>query len=1712
MAIEGLTEQQSDFIERFLKVPKVFKRKEMKQRRKEATEQFRLFNAERDLILEDIKMVEDAAMRSMLRAQVGAAEAVIEKDPKNLDFAGGHKQLEEAHGAMLVYVRQQDAKKAFAQMQKAMERMDKEFPLIAKAGGADGQSDIALTWGFVQDKFNLGIEQGDARSLDQALKAMGRLQVMMRNAEKAQQNPFDARLAETDGAVEKGKEGLDPKVLDARRRLSDTFNQLDALRTKLKAQFGEGKVPLALQMGCTAVQTKLDAAADAELSALAGLADDAAAAFAQVQRDATRLIAEAQAWTMDHEAFQVRYGVMLAHVMNKDTVMVKPEFDRITTAYDAARQKAASHDYVEASRDIAVVRNDLKDALDFADSCANYAALVTEREALLATLPAPATYSSDALRTAHADAQKLLADAKVAHTARQPQSALALMNRIPDAVADILEKHRFDKLLAKNISWYMSKYNALHNNYSNDVRKHLQAEIVATHAKAAEANAEGKRGGTKSAAGKFLSLGSYLAHLVEEADYIKAYLAESAAFATRLRETKDRDGAEGRVAIESYYQALVADEAKRASAETKKDFKTANAMCLRAKADHAAMMKLADEAKDYLAKKKLFDDELAKLTGKKSADALEAKATAQTMLANAVAATTRGNWTAGSSLLESATLEIKRAVSDAETAEVIDGIQNTGDGVTLTSDTEFKTAYNVFLQIKNHVAGLDAQNLFAAQLKAADAKAKSAEPLIAKDLAKAQQTLDAAVQDCRNVALKITAAASYAAQLANTKTIVAEAKGKNADKVIDTEVREAEQALKNAGTAAKSPALDFPAAIGHLATAQAKAQVGIDTMAAYTGTIKDARVKIAQGLQKLAQPKVATYMADQSARLAAVRDQMNTDLAARRLAAAIAQAQKGLDLQTSFVAAHADCVAAVDDMAQYVKGKTGIEMTHAVTTEEATEFNALITTFNEMMGKGNFKVALGLSNDAYWLMRRARKKAESFDLYLPVKVASTPKLEALEDRSVVAAGPGHDAVLALRATYNAAIQKEDLGNYTGAKTKLDTFVADCDAAALLLDKYDRYVLLKTKAQEALAKIKAMASPALEPLLVRLEGKDRNAERKGNGFEFDVASQLYEELAVDCVNAKASADRMEEFGTVTSQIKVIAEGDSSDLLKAIGTAEATLKALKAEPSAMYVIGEMKEAGDKLRTAREKAEEDFAAARKELEVVVDACIQMTLLMAQYDRLNEAAGVARKLAEKLLTEHPLRKLADHATYAKDDIETRMAALEVSMMAARTSKANRPQTQTDVEATISALRDLQKVLDDQLAYAKAREPVEKELAVLEKSAERHLIRADLTETRKLLDTAATRAADRNHTSAEQQIKAAAVQIDMAKLRAKLASNTKPSPDDLKKILAGPDGIQKVDDIVKNLEKSVQRQVMAVAFEARFGCSLEMTKPGTAAPQVGPDGKPLPIPAEPEDRMDLPAINIRKFYEDMSKLPPSDTLDNDSMIVFLHKSGTQEGSAYSPGAKKVLMREGDESRSQVYAIAMEHEIGTIDPKAVPKPGEARTAFSWNTLHEVGHAVDDKLSYMKKHGERLAGWKVYGANVGEAAAAIAGKFTFDANYVAEYMLSKKGAKLPVPEPVGCEPEVWQRRMEECRIFVDRARCGNNPWSSASIAGACAVGSHTYVESYEGNWARYLTAERRFAVSGYQFRAPGEWFSELYAALHSGRLNDQHPHKAEFEAL
>ena len=122
-----------------------------------------------------------------------------------------------------------------------------------------------------------------------------------------------------------------------------------------------------------------------------------------------------------------------------------------------------------------------------------------------------------------------------------------------------------------------------------------------------------------------------------------------------------------------------------------------------------------------------------------------------------------------------------------------------------------------------------------------------------------------------------------------------------------------------------------------------------------------------------------------------------------------------------------------------------------------------------------------------------------------------------------------------------------------------------------------------------------------------------------------------------------------------------------------------------------------------------------------------------------------------------------------------------------------------------------------------------------------------------------------------------------------------------------------------------------------------------------------------------------------MSVLPPKDTRDNTSMKIFGYEDvDRQKGSVYSSGPKEVVMREGNANLSAAYGFGRPHEVGVVDADCEPADQEQVDFFSWNTLHEAGHAHSvecwrtDKASGEERLVGGLYGIAIEGAFCGES--------------------------------------------------------------------------------------------------------------------------------------
>ncbi|MEM0923186.1 MAG: hypothetical protein AAGI13_09080, partial [Pseudomonadota bacterium] len=170
-------------------------------------------------------------------------------------------------------------------------------------------------------------------------------------------------------------------------------------------------------------------------------------------------------------------------------------------------------------------------------------------------------------------------------------------------------------------------------------------------------------------------------------------------------------------------------------------------------------------------------------------------------------------------------------------------------------------------------------------------------------------------------------------------------------------------------------------------------------------------------------------------------------------------------------------------------------------------------------------------------------------------------------------------------------------------------------------------------------------------------------------------------------------------------------------------------------------------------------------------------------------------------------------------------------------------------------------------------------------------------------------------------------------------------------------------------------------------------------------------------------------------------------------------------------------------------------------------SFTWNTLHEVGHAVDDANNFMGRFGSGgdYGGWRDHKNDVSEVAAEISKQYKFDRGYAARYLGGTKEPEIPPPTD-GVDAGEWENRRLQVRRHIDEARVGNQPWQAAGRAQRLKLDSgRVYHEAYPNHWVSYELNARKQAITGYQWRAPGEWFSELYAAYRSDKLkNESHP--------
>src|SRR6185437_7077329 len=176
-----------------------------------------------------------------------------------------------------------------------------------------------------------------------------------------------------------------------------------------------------------------------------------------------------------------------------------------------------------------------------------------------------------------------------------------------------------------------------------------------------------------------------------------------------------------------------------------------------------------------------------------------------------------------------------------------------------------------------------------------------------------------------------------------------------------------------------------------------------------------------------------------------------------------------------------------------------------------------------------------------------------------------------------------------------------------------------------------------------------------------------------------------------------------------------------------------------------------------------------------------------------------------------------------------------------------------------------------------------------------------------------------------------------------------------------------------------------------------------------------------------------------------------------------------------------------------------------------------------GHAADDRLNFMASRlgNATFGNWLEHGGNYNAVAKPVSEHYAklckvadqagVLQQFVSDTMVGNK------PEVPAVDPAKQAGVTEACNKITNewypRANTKGTPWYNQGKCDMITMSDgRIYQEAYEGSWVSYPAAERKKGMTGYQFRAPGEWFAELFAAYHNEKLKPGHPARKWLSSL
>jgi hypothetical protein len=244
---------------------------------------------------------------------------------------------------------------------------------------------------------------------------------------------------------------------------------------------------------------------------------------------------------------------------------------------------------------------------------------------------------------------------------------------------------------------------------------------------------------------------------------------------------------------------------------------------------------------------------------------------------------------------------------------------------------------------------------------------------------------------------------------------------------------------------------------------------------------------------------------------------------------------------------------------------------------------------------------------------------------------------------------------------------------------------------------------------------------------------------------------------------------------------------------------------------------------------------------------------------------------------------------------------------------------------------------------------------------------------------------------------------------------------------------------------------------------------------------------------------HMDRVYDMMGTVPKKQAKHR-KLKKLTYSSAADDAGSGAYGDAEIEMGDfGDATGSEDYQI---------DGEKVPA-----NSFDVTTLHEMGHALDDKQGIMAKHMAKsgCGGWRSESKDsVADALLAFfrskvtVGKEITD-KAVRDAILAALSGTTPTA-PAGAKDSDWQQVTGFLADYAAKVIGSYKPWFKAAVD----IGGRAYIQSYKTRWNSYEIAAREpTKVNDYQWRAPGEWFAEVYAI---SWLSKKKPPKAVDDAV